>query len=266
MVINSKVTLKSSKITLEIEPTPWDCEAFKMNIAKINILKFEDGFNLDVRIEDLAKDLINENQINFFYTRVAGYNEKINKWLCMNDFKYIENIYYPIYDNLHKSHTMSQDAKKFVISQIKENEIADIEEIINNSLWINRYHLDPIFSTKLSNQRYINWVVNSSTRKNFETLIIRDNSDEIVAFFLNEFIEKHRLAWRLNAVAPKFQSRGLGKRIWKAMLDFNKESGYNTIESAISSRNIKALRIYTDIGFRFFKTEATYHKHIDLRK
>jgi RimJ/RimL family protein N-acetyltransferase len=65
--------------------------------------------------------------------------------------------------------------------------------------------------------------------------------------------------WHLTAIAPAFQGRGYGKRVWREMLHFHQREGMKQIATTIAARNTPVLNLYASLGFRFQPPEITLH-------
>jgi ribosomal protein S18 acetylase RimI-like enzyme len=66
-----------------------------------------------------------------------------------------------------------------------------------------------------------------------------------------EFPEPKHCFWSLIGLAPGLQGRGLGKRVWNAMLHQHRERGIDTVSTSISSHNVAVFNLYVALGFRF---------------
>jgi RimJ/RimL family protein N-acetyltransferase len=121
-----------------------------------------------------------------------------------------------------------------------------------------RFQADPRLSTKLANERYGRWVVSSFQSRNQLLLKIEDR-DEIVAFFIVEYLNEKSAYWHLTAVAPEFQSRGYGRKTWQTMLAYHKACGIERVTTTITARNVRVLNLYSKLQFKFAPPEMTFH-------
>ena len=74
-----------------------------------------------------------------------------------------------------------------------------------------------------------------------------------------ERLTDSQIAWRLTAVAPEFQGKGLGKGIWNSVLALHRDSGIDSVVTTISSANVRVLNLYSSLGFKFEAPEMTFH-------
>jgi len=73
----------------------------------------------------------------------------------------------------------------------------------------------------------------------------------VVGFFVVEAPQAGHVFWSLTGLAPGLQGRGLGKRVWQAMLRHHQGEGAHTVSTSISSHNVPVFNLYVALGFRF---------------
>jgi ribosomal protein S18 acetylase RimI-like enzyme len=105
------------------------------------------------------------------------------------------------------------------------------------------------------------WVENSFFNKKYNLLKITFDN-EIIGFFIVEYIKEKNVYWHLTAIDNKFQGRGLGYNVWKGMINKHQIDGYLSVETAISSNNLAALNLYSKLNFKIMKGFNTYHKFL----
>ena len=75
---------------------------------------------------------------------------------------------------------------------------------------------------------------------------------------------KHHQAYVNNVNAAleghaDWQGKGLGKRIWRAMVEYCRANGILEIATTVSLRNPPVLNLYAGLGFRFYDPQMTLH-------
>ena len=113
-----------------------------------------------------------------------------------------------------------------------------------------RFHQDPRIDPALGDRRYRTWMWNAFERPTQRVLkCLLD--DAVVGFFVVESPQPGHCFWSLTGLAPGLQGRGLGKRVWQAMLRHHQAEGAHTVSTSISSHNVPVFNLYVALGFRF---------------
>ena len=81
----------------------------------------------------------------------------------------------------------------------------------------------------------------------------------MAGFFIVEERPDGSVYWHLTAIAPASQGKGIGKRLWSAMVRRCVDSGASRIETTISAHNTPVMNIYAGLGFRFGSPRLTLH-------
>jgi RimJ/RimL family protein N-acetyltransferase len=82
---------------------------------------------------------------------------------------------------------------------------------------------------------------------------------DLVGFFIVEDRPDAGAYWHLTAIAPTWQGKGIGRRLWAAMVARHHAAGQQRIETTISAHNAPVLNIYTRLGFKFDAPRMTFH-------
>ncbi|MEX2738672.1 MAG: N-acetyltransferase family protein [Candidatus Wukongarchaeota archaeon] len=93
----------------------------------------------------------------------------------------------------------------------------------------------------------------------FSFVAVKDG--EIVGFlFAHENLPfKDGIVVRHIAVHPNFQKKGIGKKMYGALIDKAKKEGKKTISSSINPDNMPSIKLHKQVGFR-----VTDWKHASL--
>lgn len=121
-----------------------------------------------------------------------------------------------------------------------------------------RFHADPQLGPELGDRRYAAWAANAF-RSATQAVLTCSLGGRIVAFFVVERPAPDRRFWSLVGLAPGLAGRGLGRRVWGAVLADHAAAGVRGVETSISSHNVPALNLYASLGFRFPEPSITLH-------
>ena len=80
-----------------------------------------------------------------------------------------------------------------------------------------------------------------------------------MAFFVVETQPGGICYWHLTAVAKGYRGRGVGRRVWQAMIMLHKADGVEEIETLVSGHNLAVLNLYAALGFRLRRAQMTFH-------
>ena len=169
-------------------------------------------------------------------------------------FRYIELNYRPFLAGLNG---FSVDPEITVCSALPE----DAEEISSFATQIfttGRLHVDPLVGPEIGNRRYGAWAANAFHHPDQHVLKCLMGG-RIVAFMVVEQPTPASRFWSLVGLAPGLTGKGLGRRVWKAVLAFHNSEGVNEVSTSISSHNVAAHNLYVDLGFRFPAPTITLH-------
>jgi ribosomal protein S18 acetylase RimI-like enzyme len=224
----------------------------------LNIQDFEiSSFSMDTRksFQNIILEF-KEKGVEFISIR-SKQNFNVSRILSENGFTYIETLYKPF---LRIGKKLNCDLN-VNISEVLEKDLEKIKIIASSSFVNDRFHFDNRFKNDVGNKRYSLWVENSFFNKKYNLLKITFDN-EIIGFFIVEYIKEKNVYWHLTAIDNKFQGRGLGYNVWKGMINKHQIDGYLSVETAISSNNLAALNLYSKLNFKIMKGFNTYHKFL----
>jgi len=233
---------------------PWDSAVFSVPVAQIN--KFE-VTNYRVASEDYVQyqSWVSDNQIGIVSCRLSEDRLHESMLLEKNGFRFVEMVLHP---QLTKLQRQIIDEDDLQILPVIEADLEELRAIAECSFTNERYHVDPRIDSRLADVRYGRWVSNS-LKHGMQRLLKILEGDRLIGFFLIEATTNKSIYWHLTAVAPQWQGRGYGKRIWRAMLRQHQIEGFDTVTTTISARNIRVLNLYARLGFQFLPLEMTFH-------
>lgn len=240
-------------LRLRWSEAPWDSAIFGHTVLQITDMEIRGTEAAsDFSVFETARDTLGAGMVS---CRLP--HDRLRESMLLEDrgFRFIEMAYQPELSHLD---AITQPEETLAISRAATQDLPAILDIASTSFRNERFHVDPRLDPKLGDLRYCNWVRSSLNHPSQRLYVLRD-MDEIVAFFVTEMLEDHTLYWHLNAVSPKAQGQGYGKRAWQAMLRLAKKEGAARIRTCIVARNHRVLNLYARLGFNFPPPLMTLH-------
>ncbi len=163
-------------------------------------------------------------------------------------------------DTLIEPYLSKENFKKNLESKYEINLSPDVEELIpicRNAFAYDRFHRDSNLKKELSDERYVNWLKEFSTKGKVMTTM---SEKQTTAFFC---YDKGKLL--LHAVSEKFRGKGLAKYFWTEVIDSLFQLGFTEVNSSISASNLSVLNLYSSLNFRFRNPKEIYHRYSLVR-
>jgi len=239
---------------LEFSLVTWDTEILGAPVGQITEIACTDPQSAAVDFGQFEhwRDELDVRLVSCRF-RYDLLNESI--FLEERGFRFIEIVYRPQLTAVLEATFPEDDLE---ISRATESDLTAIEEIAGSAFRTDRFHLDPRVDNDFADRRYRRWVRISLQHPRQRLLKIRE-AGSIAAFFIVERLPDGRCYWHLTAIAPSMQRKGLGKRIWRAMIMHHRSEGIDRIETTISAHNVAALNLYAGLGCRFQPPAMTFH-------
>ena len=121
-----------------------------------------------------------------------------------------------------------------------------------------RFHDDPLIGARIGNRRYEHWAANAF-RNPAQSVLKCLDAERVIGFFVFERPEPTRRFWSLVGLAPGIGGRGMGFRVWRAVLRWHRDEGVDYVSTSISSHNTAVHNLYVKLGFRFPAPAITLH-------
>ena len=198
---------------------------------------------------------LNRQNVRILSCRLSHDRLRESMFLESLGLRFVEMVIHP---RLTKVESREFPTDTLTISAASAEDVPDIEAIAERAFHFERYHVDPRLSPRLGDLRYRRWVRNSYAHATQRLLKIEDSSD-LVAFFVVERLADDQVYWHLTAIAPEYQGKGYGKRVWQAMLRRHQAEGIREVRTTISARNSPVLSLYSKLQFSFLPPEMTFH-------
>lgn len=247
-----KFEVGESRLVAVVEP--WDHAAFGYPVVSLQDVLLTKCESANVVLARLA-EWVDKEGIGLVSCRLPS--SRLHEGMLLEEFgfRFIEMVINPKLE-LYRMDIVEPTLK---VSRVQPYDLERVALAASDAFGSERFHVDPRTSSEAASMRYANWIRNSCQEANHVLLGAYDESDQLVAFFLVQSIERHAVDWRLTAVVPEFQGRGLGLRSWLAVMDYHQRSGVREVVTTIAVRNIRVLNLYTRLGARFGDLQSTYH-------
>lgn len=235
---------------------PWDTELMSRPVAQISEIEVT---HVDRAREDFLQFMQwkSENGIAFSSCRIPETRSQECHLVQQFGYRYVELNYRP---ELMLEHSQFEPDPDFYFVKATETDQAVMTEIAARVFRSGRFHDDPQIGPKIGDERYGRWMQNAFSNSQQEVVkCVREQ--EIVAFFVQEYPADNEVFWSLVGLAPGFEGKGLGGRIWRSHLAHLREGGTKRISTSISSRNVPVFNLYVSLGFRFPQPSVTFHWH-----
>jgi ribosomal protein S18 acetylase RimI-like enzyme len=239
-------SIRTAALQLDYFLVPWDTEILGVPVAQINELRVSDPAAAARDYEEFARWCADEG-IALCSCRVPAERVADSIFLEERGFRTIELNYTPRLEQL-QSRSLPQDTLQVATATTQDREqLADMAAQVFRH---GRFHQDPRIDPALGDRRYRAWMWNAFERPTQRVLkCLLDGA--VAGFFVVETPQAGHTFWSLTGLAPGLQGRGLGKRVWQAMLRHHQAEGEQTVSTSISSHNVPVFNLYVALGFRF---------------
>lgn len=241
--------LISNELYADVVLNPWDTKAFEFDVW--------DCLNVHFADEPMANSPIKvewDQNPGLYVAKIAAHQIETIDSLTQAKFHFRDLALKPTI-SLATKLPFSSDLG---VRRATPDDISQIEAIASTSFQVSRYHSEPSLRRGLADRRYALWVANAFASVN-QVIFVCEIEQKIGAFFIVEARERV-MYWHLTAVAPKFQGRGLGKRMWSAMANLAQAEGYAKVETSISAMNTPVLNLYRKLGAEFSDPTISLHR------
>ena len=246
-------TISAGGVEIDAFVVPWDTEIFGFPVAQVDRFALRPG-------EDHAEGMrqleawMDRHEIRLASCRLDSRALRESMLLEEHGFRFIEMVYSPV---LAPVPVVGADPE-LVIEAVDRADLPAIEAIAGTAFDTGRYKLDWRIDPAASDRRYRVWVRNSFADRRQQVLKASIAGD-LVGFFIVEERSDSSAYWHLTAIAPAFQGKGIGKRLWRAMVGRHQSAGLTRIETTISAHNPPVMNIYAALGFKFGAPRVTFH-------
>lgn len=249
-----QTTIAIDDAVLECFVVPWDSASFGFTVAAVSRIALGSGGSTDRLLRDFERWCA-ERDVRFVSCRLDHDQLRASMALEGIGFRFVEMVYRPRLDSLERCVAPAEPVE---VSPAEPSDLPGIEDIARRAFTTGRFALDRRLPSDLSARRYASWV-----RTSFDdprhTVFKAELDGDIVGFFIVEQRSDASVYWHLTAVAPPWQGRGIGLRLWQTMLARHRVEGATAIETTISGHNAAAINLYARLGFSFASAQMTFH-------
>lgn len=239
-------SIRTPALELDYHLVPWDSEIFGAAVAQISRVEVQDAAYAALDYQQFV-DWRSRHDVQFCACRVPHDRLAESMLLEADGFRFIELNYLPHLTDLQSRQFENLGIE---IAPAVESDRETLADMAAKVLRHGRLHQDPRINPALGDKRYHVWMTNAFSRPT-QTALKCMLDGRIVAFFVVERPEPSHCFWSLVGLAPGLQGRGLGKRVWNAMLRYHRDDGIETVSTSISSLNVVVFNLYVSLGFRF---------------
>jgi RimJ/RimL family protein N-acetyltransferase len=239
-------SIRTEALALDYFLVPWDTEILGVPVAQIADARVLEATQAALDYERFV-DWCRERRIAFCACRLPADRLVDSMFLEDRGFRFVELNYLPRLTGLQRRDTSEQG---IAVAAAVESDRPALREMATRVFRHGRFHQDPRIGPHLGDRRYGAWMDNAFASP--EQRVVKCSLDgQIVGFFVIEERGQGHCFWSLNGLAPGLEGKGLGKRVWRAMLHWHRGQGADTISTSISSHNVPVLNLYAKLGFRF---------------
>lgn len=249
------ITLEASGAVLECFLVPWDTEIFGFPVAQIGRLELGESADPGTILREFDAWCAGQ-RVRLVSCRLD--HTRLRESMALEDvgFRFVEMVHEPRLEPI--DHVAAPD-RLLQISKAVEDDLAAIGDLAHAAFTTGRFLLDWRLPPELSRRRYAAWVRNSFGDPAHEVLKATVDG-ELVGFFIVETRGDGSVYWHLTAIAPRWQGKGMGMSLWRAMLLRHRADGATSVSTTISGHNPPAINLYARLGFKFGAAQMTFHR------
>lgn len=248
-------SIETQALTLRYHLNPWDEPTVGAPVAAISGIEVHDA---DRAREDFRKfrDWCSLSGVVLVSGRL--FHDRLTEcaFLESQGFRFIELNYRPELAGLQLLDQGAVD--EFVVEAATPTDAGPIAEIAGRIFEAGRFRADPLIDPGIGDLRYRRWVENAF-RNPAQSVLKCGREGRIEAFLVVEMPQRGHRFWSLVGLAPGLGGRGLGTRVWRAMLRWHRAEGVDRVATSISSLNAAVFNLYVKLGFRFPPPSITLH-------
>jgi hypothetical protein len=248
--------IRSKSLNMNYFLVPWDTEIIGRPVAEISRFEVADAESAGIHYAGFV-EWRDSQDIEICSCRVSHDSLVESLFLQRHGFRFIEINYRPEFHGLQQQR-FSDDSIQIEIANADDQDcLSQMAAVVFKH---GRFHQDVSLGSIIGNKRYKTWMINSFSHPSqvvYKCVI----DGKTAGFFVTEYSDNKQSNWVLIGLAPEFQGRGFGLRVWKAMMCFHQAEGMESIVTSISSHNTAVFNLYVKLGFRFPRPQVTFHWH-----
>ena len=250
-----RLQLATPRLTMAYARVPWDSAAFGFGVGQILALQVIDPAADCAEAFASFERWRDAEAIELVSCRLHHLQLHESMLLESRGFRFIELVYHPRFDTVASFDGVDEGIH---VSAASEADLPVLEGIARSAFSTGRYELDHRLPATAGRERYASWV-RSSLADSTQRVLKAEENGAIVGFFIVETRPDRGCRWHLTAIANEHQGRGVGKRVWRAMLGLHRAEGITVVDTVVSAHNLAVLNLYAGLGFRLREAEMTFH-------
>ncbi|CAM4050767.1 GNAT family N-acetyltransferase [Roseateles saccharophilus] len=257
-----RLVVDTPALSVSYFEVPWDTAIFGSPVAQLEGLELRQPSQAETDFSGYER-WAKERGVALEVCKLESRRLAEIAWLQARGFRWIETMYFPLLADLQAAPPGAADPA-LTLRLMRPDELSEVQAIAEQSFVTSRFFIDPQICPQRGAARYATWVRNSANDP-AQQVLVAELGGEIAGFFIVQEREQEGQCsayWHLTAVAAAFQGRGLGKRLWRLVMDRHRERGCRQLRTAISGHNLPVLALYGQLGFRFERAEATLHRGV----
>lgn len=239
-------SIRTAALHLDYYLVPWDTQILGAPVAQIADVRVSDVTRAGCDYEEFTR-WCTQQHVALCACRLPSERVADAMFLEERGFRFVELNYLPQLTGLQ---SLQLPQTNIGIEPAAPEDREPLAAMAAQVFRHGRFHQDPRIDPALGDRRYRAWLSNAFERPGQRVLkCLLDGA--IVGFFVVETPVPGQCFWSLTALAPGLQGRGLGKRVWRAMLRHHRSEGVDVVSTSISSHNVPVFNLYAALGFRF---------------
>jgi L-amino acid N-acyltransferase YncA len=245
----------------------WDTDVLKKRTAIMRYFLVEEKDSMDDY--EIAVVLINEfhawvkkNEIDVAITKVETIYFKPVVVLQEMGYVFFECNTIKTVDLSQLKYVSNQDVK---YRYARKEDFEKLKELtLNNTFKKSHFYLDKKFEVENVNALYAKWI--KTALHSEKKIVLIEDENEIVGIFIYDFNGNSNhfgfrtATWQSAAVNTLFRNKGLGKRLFEAVIQSCIDQKVEIIDTDLVEKNIASQKIHDKFGFKLVHTTYTFHK------
>jgi len=241
--------------TIRFGLVPWDTDIFGFPVAEIAELSLPPGTDGATALGPFLAWCAT-HEVRLAVCRLD--HDRLHESMALEEagFRFIESVHAPRFE---LDRPVDPPDRTLRVRRARPGDLEALQAIAASAFTTGRYLVDWRLPPELNHRRYAAWVGNA-IRSSDQVVLVAEDDDTLVGFFIVERRPDGTEYWHLTAVAPSMQGRGYGLRLWRTMLSRAREEGAGSVETTISAHNLPVMSLYARLGFGFAATRMTFHR------
>lgn len=252
-----------------LKSLPWDEQIFKINMATIPHLyslgNYSEKKAVTAKLISRLAEECHASEIKHVSARIDSRDMATIHALEENGFKLMDILTYNLLDmNIIPQ---KQIEAPYVVRDFRSEDIEGIMEVARQGFtdYIDRFHIDPVFSQQDSDRLYTEWARNSCLGY-ADNVFVAEKDGQIIGFITakihrdaEEFTKLRLGEIELVVIPPESRGLGVFPNLVDCCMNWLKRHADMTLAKTLID-NFQVQRICQKLGFKLAQTQCTFHK------